>query len=41
MFLSKLTQDRSLLTIAAEPFRDRVKQMRQPKGVERASLFAG
>jgi iron-sulfur cluster protein len=39
--LSKLTQDRSLFSIAAVPFRDRFKEMKQPKCEEKASFFAG
>ncbi|HEY6798647.1 MAG TPA: LUD domain-containing protein [Kineosporiaceae bacterium] len=41
MFLSKLTRDRSLFTIAPEPFRDLVRDLPQPKGTEKASLFVG
>lgn len=42
MFLSKLTQDRSLFSIAAEPFRDVIRTMEQPAATtEKAALYAG
>ena len=41
MFLSDLTKDRSLPAIADVPFRDRFKQIRQPKTALKASFYAG
>jgi iron-sulfur cluster protein len=41
MFLSDLTKDRSLPSIAAVPFRDSVKQLKQPGTAEKASFYAG
>jgi L-lactate dehydrogenase complex protein LldF len=40
-FLSSVTKDRSLVSIAAKPFRDTVKTLDQPSGGQKASLFAG
>jgi iron-sulfur cluster protein len=41
MFLSNLTDFRSLPAIAEEPFRDRVRKISQPKGGEKAAFYAG
>jgi iron-sulfur cluster protein len=41
MFLSDMTANRSLPTIAAEPFRDRIKKIKQPKCAEKAAFFGG
>jgi iron-sulfur cluster protein len=41
LFLSDLTDGRSLPAIAAEPFRDRFKRIRQPKCTEKAAFYAG
>ncbi len=41
LFLSDLTDGRSLPAIAAEPFRDRFKGIRQPKCTEKAAFYAG
>jgi L-lactate dehydrogenase complex protein LldF len=41
LFLSGLTETRSLPAIAPEPLRDTVTRIAQPKGQERAVLFAG
>jgi len=41
MFLADLTDGRSLPAIAAEPFRDRFKQIRQPELKEKAAFYAG
>jgi Fe-S oxidoreductase len=41
MFLADLTDGRSLPAIAAEPFRDRFKKIRQPKFKEKATFYAG
>jgi L-lactate dehydrogenase complex protein LldF len=41
MFLSDLTEFRSLPAIADRPFRDVFKEIRQPKGREKAALYAG
>lgn len=48
LFLSKLTEDRSLMAIAAEPFRDQIGRLKQevaqpeqPRGGEKATIFAG
>ncbi len=41
MFLSGMTEFRSLPAIAEEPFRDRVKKIKQPKCVEKAVFFGG
>ncbi|HJV33685.1 L-lactate dehydrogenase (quinone) large subunit LdhH, partial [Geomonas sp.] len=40
-FLSDLTEGRSLPAIAAEPFRDRFKEIKQPKGKEKVTFYAG
>ncbi|MDR3763594.1 MAG: LUD domain-containing protein [Acidobacteriota bacterium] len=41
LFLSDLTKSRSLPAIAAEPFRDRIKKIKQPKCAERAAFYGG
>jgi iron-sulfur cluster protein len=41
LFLSSMTEFRSLPEIAAEPFRDRFKKIRQPKCAEKAAFFGG
>lgn len=41
MFLADLTDGRSLPAIAAEPFRDRFKNIKQPKCTEKAAFYAG
>jgi iron-sulfur cluster protein len=41
LFLADLTDGRSLPAIAAEPFRDRFKNIRQPKLKEKAAFYAG
>ena len=41
MFLSGMTDTRSLPAIAAVPFRDRIKTIQQPKCTEKAAFFAG
>jgi Fe-S oxidoreductase len=41
MFLSNITKDRSLFSIAAEPFRDRFHNIEQPQCTEKASFYAG
>lgn len=41
MFLSDLTDGRSLPAIATEPFRDRFRLIKQPKCAEKAAFFAG
>ncbi len=41
MFLSSMTEFRSLPAIADEPFRDRVKKIKQPKCAEKAAFFGG
>ena len=40
-FLGKLTDGRSLPAIAKEPLRDTIKRIEQPKGGEKAALYAG
>jgi iron-sulfur cluster protein len=40
-FLSELTEGRSLPAIAAVPFRDRFKKIKQPKLKQKAALYAG
>ena len=40
-FLSDLTEGRSLPAIAAEPFRDTFKKIKQPKLKEKAAFYAG
>jgi len=41
LFLADLTDGRSLPAIAAEPFRDRFKKIKQPKLTEKAAFYAG
>ena len=41
LFLADLTDGRSLPAIAAEPFRDRFKKIKQPKLKEKAVFYAG
>jgi iron-sulfur cluster protein len=41
MFLGSMTKFRSLPAIADEPFRDRVKKIKQPKCAEKAVFFGG
>ncbi len=41
LFLSDLTDGRSLPTIAAEPFRDRFTKIEQPPCTEKAAFYAG
>lgn len=41
MFLSELTNARSLPAIAAQPLRDLVRRIEQPKGGPKAAFFAG
>jgi iron-sulfur cluster protein len=41
LFFSSMTEGRSLPTIAAMPFRDRIKKIKQPKCVEKAAFFGG
>jgi iron-sulfur cluster protein len=41
LFLSRMTEFRSLPAIADEPFRDRVKKIEQPKCAEKAAFFTG
>ncbi len=41
MFLSDITKDRSLPAIAKVPFRDSVKQIKQPGASEKVSFYAG
>ncbi|MBK5275958.1 MAG: LUD domain-containing protein [Desulfuromonadales bacterium] len=41
LFLADLTDGRSLPAIAAEPFRDRFKKIKQPKCREKAAFYAG
>ena len=41
LFLADLTDGRSLPAIAAEPFRDRFKKIKQPKCQEKAAFYAG
>jgi L-lactate dehydrogenase complex protein LldF len=41
MFLSGLTDFRSLPAIAAVPFRDRIKKIKQPKCAEKAAFYGG
>jgi iron-sulfur cluster protein len=41
LFLSKLTDGRSLPAIAMVPFRDRFRKIKQPRCKETAALFAG
>ncbi|MEI6206006.1 MAG: L-lactate dehydrogenase (quinone) large subunit LdhH [Desulfuromonadales bacterium] len=41
LFLADLTDGRSLPAIAAEPFRDRIKGIKQPKCKEKAAFYSG
>ena len=41
MFLSNMTEGRSLPAIAAAPFRDRIKEIKQPKCAEKAAFYGG
>jgi iron-sulfur cluster protein len=41
MFLSGLTDGRSLPLISAVPFRDRIDKIEQPKGKEKAAFYGG
>ena len=41
MFLSNMTEGRSLPSIAAVPFRDRIKEIKQPKCAEKAAFYGG
>jgi len=41
MFLSGMTEFRSLPAIADEPFRDRIRKIKQPKCAEKAAFFGG
>jgi iron-sulfur cluster protein len=41
MFLSNLTENRSLPAIAEVPFRDRIKKIKQPKCAEKAAFYGG
>jgi iron-sulfur cluster protein len=41
MFLSSLTDGRSLPAITAVPFRDRIKKIKQPKCAEKAAFYGG
>jgi iron-sulfur cluster protein len=41
LFLSTLTEGRSLPAIAAVPFRDRIKKIKQPKCAEKAAFYGG
>ncbi len=41
MFLSGLTDGRSLPLISADPFRDRIKKIKQPKCAEKAAFYGG
>jgi iron-sulfur cluster protein len=41
LFLADLTDGRSLPAIAAEPFRDRFKRIKQPECTEKAAFYAG
>ncbi len=41
LFLADLTDGRSLPAIAGEPFRDRFKNIKQPKFKEKAAFYAG
>ncbi|HET9594814.1 MAG TPA: LUD domain-containing protein [Anaeromyxobacteraceae bacterium] len=40
-FLGKLTEGRSLPAIAQEPLRDTIRRIEQPRGQDRAALYAG
>jgi len=41
LFLSDMTDFRSLPAVAAVPFRDKVKEIQQPKGSEKVAFYAG
>ena len=41
LFLSEMTDFRSLPAIAAAPFRDTIKKIQQPKGGEKVGFYAG
>ncbi len=41
LFLSDMTDFRSLPAVAAVPFRDKVKEIQQPKGGEKVAFYAG
>jgi len=41
LFLSDMTDFRSLPAVAAVPFRDKVKEISQPKGGEKVAFYAG
>jgi len=41
MFLSNMTENRSLPAIADVPFRDRIKKIKQPKCTEKAAFYGG
>jgi iron-sulfur cluster protein len=41
MFLSNMTEGRSLPAIAEVPFRDRIKEIKQPKCAEKAAFYGG
>ena len=41
MFLTSMTEFRSLPSIAEHPFRDAIKKIKQPKCAEKAAFFAG
>jgi L-lactate dehydrogenase complex protein LldF len=41
LFLSDMTDFRSLPAVAAVPFRDKVKEIPQPKGGEKVAFYAG
>jgi iron-sulfur cluster protein len=41
LFLSDMTKSRSLPAIAAVPFRDRIRKIKQPKCTEKAAFYGG
>ncbi len=41
LFLSGMTEEKALPAIAAEPFRDRFRKIRQPEREEKAAIYAG
>lgn len=41
MFFSGLTEFRSLPVVAEEPFRDKIKKIKQPKTAEKVAFFSG
>jgi Fe-S oxidoreductase len=41
LFLSDMTKSRSLPAIAAEPFRDRIQKIKQPKCAEKVAFYGG